>query len=129
MDIKIIRISFSGFSVRKGFCKVTIWYELFRLDLPRKYKKISFQAWEKINRIMIKYAAKNGFEKGRTVRVDSTVVETNILRPTDSSLIYDCIRVISRNVFQLNGLNKNNQLQIPKLKFSCKLTKKSFFQS
>ncbi len=47
-----------------------------------------------------KICRKKGYEKGRTVRVDSTVVETNIHRPTDSSLIYDCITVLSRNVFQ-----------------------------
>lgn len=113
---------------QSGRAFVKLPYGIYYSDstLQENIKKISCQTWEKINRILIKYAAKNGFEKGRTVRVDSTVVETNIHRPTDSSLIYDCIRVISRNVFQLNGLNKNNQLQIPKLKFSCKLAKKKF---
>ena len=91
--------------------------------LQENIKKISFNTWEKINIILVKYAEKKGYEKGRTVRVDSTVVETNIHRPTDSSLIYDCIRVLSRNVFQLKELNKNNHLQISKLKFSCKLAK------
>ncbi|MEI8346258.1 MAG: transposase, partial [Pseudomonadota bacterium] len=36
------------------------------------------------------------FENGKQVRVDSTVADTNIEYPTDSKLLYDCIRVIDR---------------------------------
>ena len=91
--------------------------------LQENIKKISHQTWAKINIVLIKYAAENSIEKGRTIRVDSTVVETNIHKPTDSQLIYDCIRVLSRNIFNLNQLNKNNSVQIPRLKFSAKLAK------
>ena len=94
----------------RAFVKLPFGIHYSDSTLQENIKKISFQTWEKINQIIVKYAAKNGFEKGRTVRVDSTVVETNIHRPTDSSLIYDCIIVISRNIFQLNKLNKNNKL-------------------
>jgi len=104
----------------RAFVKLPFGIYYSDSTLQENIKKISFQTWEKINQILIKYAAKNGLEKGRTVRVDSTVVETNIHRPTDSSLIYDCIRVLSRNIFQLNELNKNKQFQIPRLKFSRK---------
>jgi hypothetical protein len=37
-----------------------------------------------------------GIENGRIVRVDCTVVESNIHHPTDSSLLEDCVRVLSR---------------------------------
>jgi len=35
-------------------------------------------------------------ESGSKVRVDCTVTETNIHEPTDSSLLWDCVRVLSR---------------------------------
>ena len=41
-------------------------------------------------------AKDQGIEDCRHARVDSTVTDTNIHHPTDSSLLYDCIRVINR---------------------------------
>jgi IS5 family transposase len=64
--------------------------------LQRDIKKIRPETLEAINRIVIKYAREMGIETGRTVRVDCTVVESNIHHPTDSSLLEDCVRVLSR---------------------------------
>jgi IS5 family transposase len=36
--------------------------------------------------------------RGRKLRIDGTVVETNIHHPTDSSLLYDGVRVLSRTL-------------------------------
>src|SRR5437870_3304011 len=36
--------------------------------------------------------------RGRKLRIDGTVVETNIHHPTDSTLLYDGIRVLSRTL-------------------------------
>ena len=91
--------------------------------LQENIKKISSQTWEKTNIILIKYAAEHKVEQGRTVRVDSTVVETNIHKPTDSSLIFDCISSLSRIVGQLKELNKDKKIIIPRLKFSSQLAK------
>src|SRR5438445_33350 len=41
-------------------------------------------------------------ETGRKVRVDCTVVETPIHEPTDSSLLFDGVRVLSRLMGQAN---------------------------
>ena len=64
--------------------------------LQRDIKKISPQTLEAINRILLASAAVKGIEHGRTVRVDCTVVESNIHHPTDSSLLWDSVRVLSR---------------------------------
>lgn len=64
--------------------------------LQRDVKKISAETLEAINRILVTSAAAMGIEKGRKVRVDCTVVESNIHHPTDSSLLWDCVRVLSR---------------------------------
>jgi IS5 family transposase len=110
---------------QSGRAFVRLSYGIYYSDstLQENIKKISSQTWEKINRILIKYAAENKLEKGRTVRVDSTVVETNIHKPTDSSLIFDCIRVLSKLVGNLKALNQDTKIIIPRLKFSSQLAK------
>ena len=49
-----------------------------------------------INDLVVTSAAARRIESGRTVRIDSTVVEAAIHAPTDSSLLYDGIRVLLR---------------------------------
>lgn len=51
---------------------------------------------EAINDLVVTGAAARRVERGRTVRIDSTVVEAAIHAPTDSSLLYDGIRVLLR---------------------------------
>ncbi|MBA2704721.1 MAG: ISNCY family transposase [Blastocatellia bacterium] len=52
--------------------------------------------WEKINELIVKFARdKKGF-KGKQLRIDTTAVETDIHFPTDSSLLCDCAKVLSR---------------------------------
>ncbi len=64
--------------------------------LQRDIKRVGAETLEAINRILVGSAAVRGIEKGRKVRVDCTVVESNIHHPTDSSLLWDCVRVLSR---------------------------------
>jgi IS5 family transposase len=52
--------------------------------------------WEAVNALIIRYAEAKRIEKGRKVRLDSTAVESNIHYPTDSRLLEDGIRVITR---------------------------------
>ena len=40
-------------------------------------------------------------EKGQRIRLDSTAVESDIHHPTDSSLLYDAVRTVSRLLGQL----------------------------
>ena len=52
--------------------------------------------WEKVNEIIVRFARdKKGF-KGKQLRIDTTAVETDIHFPMDSSLLCDCVRVLSR---------------------------------
>jgi transposase, IS5 family len=39
-------------------------------------------------------AKRKGVERGRKVRIDATVVESDIHAPTDSTLLYDGVRVL-----------------------------------
>jgi IS5 family transposase len=73
---------------------------LSRGTLQRNIKRITEETWEKINRILLGYAAEHRVETGRKVRVDATVTETNIHPPTDSSLLWDSVRVLTRLMTQ-----------------------------
>jgi transposase, IS5 family len=75
-------------------------------SLQENISKIKASTWEKINHIMLESAAQQNIEKGRTVRIDSTVTEANIHPPTDSELLWDCIRVMVRYLNRLKSMKK-----------------------
>jgi IS5 family transposase len=64
--------------------------------LNKNVKALSPQTWEAINAQLVQYAADEKIEKGREVRIDCTVVETNIHDPKDSNLLWDSVRVLTR---------------------------------
>lgn len=54
------------------------------------------ETWQKLNGLLVRFAReKRGFE-GAQLRVDTTAVETDVHYPTDSSLLLDGVRVLSR---------------------------------
>lgn len=61
--------------------------------------------WEKINLVLTKYAIKEDLISGQRLRLDTTAVETNIHYPTDSSLLWDCYRVLSRLIKKARKIN------------------------
>ncbi len=78
--------------------------KIYEGDVPKKttlnenIKKISPEGWEEINKVIIKTAIELGVEKGKSVRMDSTGVESNIHYPTDGELLWDCVRVLDRMI-------------------------------
>jgi len=75
-----------------------------RSALQRDIKRIRPETLAKINGILLAAAAEKKIEKGRQVRVDCTVVETNIHHPTDSTLLEDGVRVLCRLTQAAKGL-------------------------
>jgi IS5 family transposase len=71
--------------------------------LAKNIKMISAKSWEQINRELMGWAGEKKIEKGRQVRIDCTVVESNIHQPKDSSLLYDSVRVLCRILDRING--------------------------
>ena len=59
-------------------------------------KMLGPEVVEQIHRRLIEVAQQEGAIKGQRLRVDTTVVETNIHYPTDSSLLSDGARVLTR---------------------------------
>lgn len=77
--------------------------------LQANIKRISDYTWKKANDLLVRYACEQRLETGRVVRVDSTATATNIHYPTDSTLLWDAIRVITEALIR----SKN---QFPSLK-------------
>jgi len=84
------------------FCRIGMAEEGFKKSaLNRNIKAIGDQSWEMINRDILGYAEQEGIEKGRKVRTDCTCVESNIHQPSDSSLLWDCVRVLTRLILRI----------------------------
>jgi len=79
------------------FCGFTHPFEVpGKSALADSIKRISGKTWADINRLLVGYAEAKGVEDGRTVRIDPTVVESNIHHPTDNALLFDGVRTLSR---------------------------------
>lgn len=66
--------------------------------LARIAQALGEEVIAKLHERLIAIAQKNGAVRGRKLRVDTTVVETNIHYPTDSSLLGDGARVLTRTM-------------------------------
>jgi transposase, IS5 family len=78
------------------FVKIGIGKPFKKSALQRGIKALSEETWEAINRVLVGYAQDHDLEKGRKVRIDCTVVESNIHAPYDSELLVDANRVLAR---------------------------------
>jgi IS5 family transposase len=81
----------------RGFMGLGLTGRTFKhAALQDNISKIRPSTWEAINRVLLDWAKSQKMEKGRQVRIDCTVVETHIHPPSDSSLLYDGVRVLVR---------------------------------
>lgn len=88
----------------RGFCRLPALEPTpKRATLAENLKKLRTKTMEKINRRMVRHAVELGVETGEKCRTDATVAQTNIHKPTDSSLLYDGVRVISRLLGQVRN--------------------------
>jgi transposase, IS5 family len=59
---------------------------------------------EQIHQRIVEIAREHRVAAGRRMRVDTTVVETNIHYPTDSNLLGDGVRVLTRTMKKITGI-------------------------
>jgi transposase, IS5 family len=64
--------------------------------LQRTLSAIRAETWEEINRTLLSSARREKLEDGSVVRLDSTVTAAPIHEPSDSSLLWDAVRVMVR---------------------------------
>ena len=65
---------------------------------------ITDATWEQINQRLLCSARQAGVEKGEMLRIDSTVTDTPIHEPSDSSLLWDSVRILVRLLQQAEQL-------------------------
>ena len=81
----------------RRFCRIGFADKGFKKSaLNANIKSLSEQNWKMIFRDLLGHAEQEGIEKGRKVRIDCTVVESNIHKPFDSVQLFDCVRVLTR---------------------------------
>jgi IS5 family transposase len=78
------------------FARLTDDFVPKKSALQGAISKIQDQTCERINQTLLHNAKETGIEKGEMLRIDSTVTETHIHPPTDSSLLWDGVRVMTR---------------------------------
>lgn len=83
----------------------------FSFQVFHKYiSRISEDSLKAILQVVVKIAIDAGMEDLKRLRVDSTVVETNIHYPTSNSIMWDCIRVAQRELEQLASIEEGIQV-------------------
>jgi IS5 family transposase len=96
----------------RRFCRIGIAEKGFQKSaLCYNIKAITPATWEAINRVLTAYGQDKGIEKGKQARIDCTVMASNIHDPKDSSLLWDCVRVLTRMLGQIN--ERFDELDIP----------------
>ena len=78
--------------------------------LQRTISRISDATWEKINQALLGHAKVAGVERGQVIRLDSTATDSNIHEPSDSSLLWDGVRVLARLFEQAGELTGGESL-------------------
>src|ERR1017187_1549997 len=73
-------------------------------SLARQCRALPPEVIEKIHRRLVEIGQAKKVVRGRKLRVDTTVVETNIHYPTDSSLLADGVRVLTRTMKKIGAL-------------------------
>jgi IS5 family transposase len=81
----------------RTFCRLGLADSIPRKStLQDNIKKLRPETLLAINEVLVHFAEAKGMEDGTRVRTDCTEVESNIHMPTDSSLMWDCVRALVR---------------------------------
>src|SRR6266702_4052073 len=64
----------------------------------RGFIRLTPQTLKAINDLVVRAAVELGLEDGTKLRVETTVVQTDIHHPTDNTLLWDVVRVVTRLV-------------------------------
>ncbi len=68
----------------------------------RAFNRLTPETLRDINQLVVQAAVQLGLEDGKTLRVDTTVVESNIHYPTDATLLWDSVRTLTRLIENLH---------------------------
>ena len=84
----------------------------------RGFIRLTPQTLKAVNDLVVRAAVELGLEDGAKLRVDTTVVQTDIHHPTDNTLLWDVVRVVTRLVRRLA-----KALELRRIKGFCDRTR------
>jgi len=87
--------------VYRSFCRIGIEKVPDEKTLVRLGQAIGAETIRELHDRIVSLARERGVIRGRKMRVDTTVVESNIHYPTDSGLLNDGARVLTRTMKQI----------------------------
>jgi transposase, IS5 family len=88
----------------RAFARLPLSWTPKKSVLHKTISAISAVSWEAINRAVVSRAREAKLDDGAMVRVDSTVTQALMHAPTDSSLLWDAVRVMVRLLEQAGAL-------------------------
>jgi transposase, IS5 family len=80
----------------RAFARLPCAWSPRKSVLQKTISAIRAETWEAINRTLLASARQEKLEEGRVVRLDSTVTAALMHEPSDSSLLWDAVRVMVR---------------------------------
>src|SRR5438309_7910398 len=80
----------------RAFARLPLSWSPRKSVLHKTISAISATSWEAINRAVAGSARQGKLESGAMVRIDSTVTQALMHAPSDSSLLWDAVRVMVR---------------------------------
>ena len=88
----------------RAFARLPLSWSPRKSALHKTISAISAASWEAINRAAVCSARQDKLESGTMIRIDSTVTQALMHAPTDSSLLWDAVRVMVRMLKQASAL-------------------------
>jgi IS5 family transposase len=77
----------------------------------RSLNRLTPKTLKAINELLVQAAVALKLEDGQKLRVDTTVVQTDIHHPTDSTLLWDVVRVVTRLMGRLAAAMKCRRIE------------------
>lgn len=92
LSFRGLEFALSDSQTARAFCLLRCEDVVSDTSLCTLIGKISAATWQHLQWLTVQSGISLGIENGKKVRIDTTVVDSNIHNPTDSSLLADCIR-------------------------------------
>ena len=106
----------------QNFCRLFKKKTVDHTLLCKAFCAIQPSTWETVNRLFAIRMKHEGLINPSDIRTDTTVTESNIHWPTDSSLLWDCYRVLERNIAKVREITSQNDVMA--IRFHVKKIKK-----
>jgi IS5 family transposase len=88
----------------RAFARLPLAWSPKKSVLHRTISAIRPETWEAVNRALIACAQQDKLEEGTMVRIDSTVTAALMHEPSDSALLWDTVRLMTRLLHQAAAL-------------------------